>query len=48
MCEQELVRDTERFSGIMAQCYRDSGVGLEYTILEVEAAFKKHRLSGAP
>ena len=45
-CEQELVKSTERFSRLMAQCYKETGVTLEYTVQDVEAAFKRHRVGG--
>ncbi|GJJ15524.1 hypothetical protein Clacol_009802 [Clathrus columnatus] len=36
-CEQELVKSTERFNRITAQCYKDANVSLEYTTQDVEA-----------
>lgn len=45
-CEQELVKSTERFNRIIAQCYKDANVPLEYTSQDIEAAFRKHRLNG--
>ncbi|KIY70189.1 hypothetical protein CYLTODRAFT_371472 [Cylindrobasidium torrendii FP15055 ss-10] len=45
-CEEELLRITELFAKRIVQCYPDSGVGLEYTPADVEAAFKRHRGSG--
>jgi hypothetical protein len=46
-CEQELVRCTERFSRLISQCYRDTGVTLEFSVQDVEAAFRKHHLGGS-
>ncbi|KZT33260.1 hypothetical protein SISSUDRAFT_1054465 [Sistotremastrum suecicum HHB10207 ss-3] len=43
-CEEELLKNTSRFSSLISQCYPDSGVGLDYTSQDVEAAFKKHRV----
>ena len=44
VCEDELLRITELFGKRIAQCYRSSGVTLEYTAADVEAAFKRHRV----
>ena len=44
-CEEEVLRITELFSKRISQCYPDSGVSLEYTAADVEAAFKRHRAS---
>jgi len=41
-CEEEVLRATETFTKVTKQCYSDSGVSLEYTKVDVEAAFKKH------
>ncbi|KAH7930560.1 hypothetical protein BV22DRAFT_1101736 [Leucogyrophana mollusca] len=43
-CEEELQRMTDNYTRTIAQCYADSGVILEYTSGDVEAAFKRHRL----
>lgn len=43
-CEEELQRMTEGFSARILQCYADSGISMEYTSGDVEAAFKRHRL----
>ncbi|EGO30577.1 hypothetical protein SERLADRAFT_364519 [Serpula lacrymans var. lacrymans S7.9] len=43
-CEEELQRITELFNKRIAQCYADSGLSLEYTAADVEAAFRRHRL----
>ncbi|GBE77755.1 hypothetical protein SCP_0106370 [Sparassis crispa] len=43
-CEEELLRITEVFSKRISQCYKDMGVGLEYSAGDVEAAFKRHRV----
>lgn len=45
-CEEELLRITELFSKRISQCYADSGVSLDYTGGDVEAAFKRHRVGG--
>ena len=42
-CEAHVVRDTQRFQKLISQCYGDTGVTLEYTVAEVEAAFRRHR-----
>lgn len=42
-CEDEVLRITEFFSKRMSQCYSGSGMSLEYTLVDVEEAFKKHR-----
>jgi hypothetical protein len=42
-CEEELVRITEFFNKRIAQCYPNSGVSLEYSSSDVEAAFRRHR-----
>jgi len=41
-CEDELVKVTERFRTLMSKCYGGDG-GMEFGVLDVEAAFKKHR-----
>lgn len=41
-CEDELVKATERFRTLMSKCYGGDG-GMEFGVLDVEAAFKKHR-----
>ncbi|KAK0464997.1 exocyst complex component Sec3-domain-containing protein [Desarmillaria tabescens] len=46
-CEEELLRITELFSKRISQCYPDSGVSLDYTSVDVEAAFRRHRVGGA-
>ncbi|KAH7885936.1 exocyst complex component Sec3-domain-containing protein [Phlebopus sp. FC_14] len=43
-CEEELQRMTEGFSMRISQCYAESGLSLEYSSGDVEAAFKRHRL----
>jgi hypothetical protein len=42
-CEDELQRITELFSKRTTQCYKESGASLEYTVADVEAAFRRHR-----
>lgn len=43
-CEEELLRITELFLKRISQCYGDSGVTLEYTASDIEAAFKRQRV----
>jgi hypothetical protein len=43
-CETELLRITEVFSNRISQCYGQSGISLEYTQGDVEAAFRGHRV----
>ncbi|QRW06016.1 Exocyst complex component Sec3 [Ceratobasidium sp. AG-Ba] len=42
-CEEELVRLTDKWVKLIAQCYAESGVNLEYTTGDVRAAFRRHR-----
>ncbi|KAG8893136.1 hypothetical protein FRC00_010965, partial [Tulasnella sp. 408] len=42
-CDEEIVRETQRFSKIISQCYGDSGLSLDYSVADVEYAFKRHR-----
>ncbi|KAJ7596864.1 exocyst complex component Sec3-domain-containing protein [Mycena floridula] len=42
-CEEEVLRITELFSKRISQCYSDSGVSLDYTVTDIEAAFRRHR-----
>ncbi|KAI0652057.1 exocyst complex component Sec3-domain-containing protein [Trametes meyenii] len=44
-CEEELLRITELFNKRINQCYKDTGVSLEYSVADVETAFKRHRVS---
>jgi len=44
-CEEELLRMTEFFNRKIAQCYANTGVALEYTQNDIEAAFKRHRVA---
>jgi hypothetical protein len=44
-CEEELLRITELFTKRISQCYSDSGVSLEYSTGDVEAAFRRHKPS---
>lgn len=44
-CEEELLRMTDYFAKRIAQCYVNTGVALEYTPGDVEAAFKRHRVA---
>jgi hypothetical protein len=43
-CEEELLRITDIFAKRISQCYASSGVSLEYSAADVEAAFKRHRI----
>jgi len=43
-CEEELLKYTEGFLKRIAQCYANSGVTLDYTKADVEAAFRRHRI----
>lgn len=43
-CEDDVARNTERFAKLIAQCYPDTGLGLEYALSDVEQSFKKHRM----
>ncbi|KAF8578441.1 hypothetical protein K439DRAFT_1638802 [Ramaria rubella] len=45
-CEQEMVKLTEKFVRLLGQCYKETGVVLEFGVQDVEAAFKKHRPGG--
>ncbi|KAI0307681.1 exocyst complex component Sec3-domain-containing protein [Multifurca ochricompacta] len=42
--EEELLRITEIFAKLISQCYANSGVSLEYSVGDVEAAFRRHRI----
>ena len=44
-CEDELLRITDVFVKRIDQCYKDMGVSLEYSATDVQAAFKRHRVS---
>lgn len=43
-CEEELVHMTDLFLMRLNQCYKDTGVSLEYSRSDIEAAFKRHRV----
>ncbi|KAG6889916.1 hypothetical protein C0992_003620 [Termitomyces sp. T32_za158] len=43
-CEEELLRITDLFIKRIAQCYSETGINLEYTTADVEAAFLRHRI----
>jgi len=43
-CEEELLRITDLFTKRISQCYSDTGVSLEYTASDVEAAFRRHQV----
>ena len=42
-CEDEVLRITELFTKRIQQCYADSGISLDYTVMDVENAFRKHQ-----
>lgn len=42
-CEEKFVKETQRFSRLISQCYGDSGVTLDFTVGDVQTAFRKHR-----
>ncbi|THH33432.1 hypothetical protein EUX98_g736 [Antrodiella citrinella] len=44
-CEDELLRITELFAKRIAQCYQSAGVTLEYSAVDVEGSFKRHRVA---
>jgi hypothetical protein len=43
-CEEELLRITEIFAKRITQCYANAGVSLEYSVTDVEAAFRRNRV----
>ncbi|KAI0005577.1 exocyst complex component Sec3-domain-containing protein [Russula compacta] len=43
-CEEELLRITEIFATRITQCYANTGVSLEYSVTDVEAAFRRNRV----
>src|ERR1700733_658798 len=43
-CEEELLRVTEIFAKRITQCYANAGVSLEYSVADVEAAFRRNRV----
>ncbi|KAI0688760.1 exocyst complex component Sec3-domain-containing protein [Cytidiella melzeri] len=44
-CEEELLRMTDYFNKRIGQCYGSTGVALEYSPADVEAAFKRQRVT---
>jgi exocyst complex component 1 len=42
-CEEELVRLTDVSNKRIAQCYSETGLSLEYSVADVEAAFRRHK-----
>ncbi|THV06009.1 exocyst complex component sec3 subunit [Dendrothele bispora CBS 962.96] len=44
-CQDELLRITELFSKRITQCYSETGVSLEYSTTDVEAAFRRHTIA---
>jgi len=43
-CEGEVLRITEVFQKLIAQCYANSGVSLEYGPADVRDVFKRHKV----
>lgn len=43
-CGLETVRMTESFSNRISQCYGQSGVSLDYTVADVQTAFRSNRV----
>jgi hypothetical protein len=43
-CGTETVRMTELFSNLISQCYGQSGVSLDYTVADAQAAFRSNRV----
>lgn len=44
-CQDEMLKETDRFSKLIAQCYEGTGLTLEYTPAEVEQYFRAARRS---
>ncbi|KAI1789802.1 exocyst complex component Sec3-domain-containing protein [Ganoderma leucocontextum] len=44
-CEEELLRITGLFNKTITQCYKETGVTLEYSAADVEGTFKRHRVT---
>ncbi|KZT54682.1 hypothetical protein CALCODRAFT_377065 [Calocera cornea HHB12733] len=44
-CEEEMVRQTERFSGLIKLVYGDAGIALEYTVQDVQAACRRQQVA---
>ncbi|KAF8898913.1 exocyst complex component Sec3-domain-containing protein [Infundibulicybe gibba] len=42
-CEEELLKSTNNFTRLISLCYGDTGISLEYTTVDIEAAFRRHR-----
>ncbi|KAH7106760.1 exocyst complex component Sec3-domain-containing protein [Auriculariales sp. MPI-PUGE-AT-0066] len=42
-CEEDMTRNTQRFTKLVTQCYADTGLGIEFSLSDIEQAFKKHR-----
>lgn len=43
-CEDDLVRMTELLQKRISQCYASSGTSLEYTVGDVESAFRRNKV----
>lgn len=39
-CQDEMVRDTEKYARLISQCYEGVGVALEFTPTDVEQYFR--------
>jgi len=44
-CQDEMVRETEKYTRLIAQCYEGNGVTLEFTPSDVEQFFRVARRS---
>lgn len=44
-CQDEMVRETEKYARLIAQCYESTGVTLEFTAGDVEQYFRTARRS---
>lgn len=43
-CEEDITKSTTRCAKLVTQCYADTGLGIEYSLADIEATFKKHRM----
>ncbi len=43
-CEDEFIKLTETWTSRISHLYGDSGISLEYTLVDVESAFRRQRL----
>ncbi|EJU00131.1 hypothetical protein DACRYDRAFT_101160 [Dacryopinax primogenitus] len=44
-CEEEMVRQTERFYKLIRAVYADTGISLEYTIQDIQSACRRQQVS---